>query len=221
MRFYFRLLLMMLAIGPAAAQLPVDPRIRILMYSPDQVVDLDVNLGFAAVVELSPDERADSVIVGNTTGWQVTTTRRGDSIVVKPLTGAESTNMIVVTGTRRYVFLLRPSDGVGTSLFAIRFSYPDGEAPGTAGHPVATFKFSGTKDLFPAAMHDDGKRTIVTWGPNSQLPAVYTVTRDKREAIVNGRMIDNDYIIETTSQRFIFRLGNAKAVATRRVTEPK
>lgn len=215
------LLLAALVTGSAMAQVPPDPHIRIVAYSPNQVVNLGVGFGYAAVVELSPDERADSVVVGNTAGWQVTATHRGDSVVVKPLPGAAATDMVVVTGTRRYVFLLEPGDSAGGSLFVVRFTYPDGDAPAVAAQPVATYRFRGAKELFPAAMHDDGKRTIVTWGAGTLLPAVFAITRDGREAIVNGRMVDGDYVIEATSPRFVFRLGNAQAIATRRVMPRK
>ena len=192
---------------------PADPRIRTLRYSPDSVIDLQVGYGFAAVVELSADERTDSVVVGNTAGWQVTTTKRGDSVVVKPLAGAAATDMVVVTGTRRYVFVLEP--GAGGSLFTVRFTYPDA-GPAAVAPAVATFRFRGAKELFPAEMHDDGHRTFVSWSAGTLLPAIFAIGRDGREAIVNGRMVDNAYVIEAVAPQFVFRLGNGQAVATRR-----
>lgn len=216
MTLAFRLLLAAQALNPAMPLPPPDPHIRIVAYSSNQVVDLAVGAGYAAVVELSPDERADSVVVGNTAGWQVTATKRGDSVVVKPLAGAATTDMVVVTGTRRYVFLLELGDRSGGSLFVVRFTYPDGDAPAVAAPPLATYRFRGAKELWPATMHDDGKRTIVTWSAGTLLPAVFAVTRNGREAIVNGRMVDGDYVIEATAPRFVFRLGNAQAVADRR-----
>ena len=210
------IVLLWLAAAPVAAPppVPVDPRIQVVEYSPNRVVDVSVGEGYAAVVELSPDERADSVVVGNTAGWQVTTTKRGDSVVVKPLAGAAATDMVVVTGTRRYVFLLQPG---GAGLFVVRFAYPeDAQAAAAVEQPVATFKFKGAKELFPAAMHDDGKRTTVTWSVGTQLPAVFAVTKNGHEALVNGRMVDSAYVIEAVAPRFVFRLGNAQAIAIRR-----
>src|SRR5690348_15710240 len=72
-----------------------DARVRQLAYDPDQVVTLGVAPGYAAVVELAPDERVDNVVLGNSGVWQVTANHRGDRVIVKPLPGASYTNMIV------------------------------------------------------------------------------------------------------------------------------
>lgn len=213
----------LLAAALAAAQLselsqPTDPRIQLITYNPGQVVTLPVSPGYAAVVELGPDERVDSVVVGDAASWQVTASKRGDHVVVKPLGGAVATNMVIVTGDRRYVFLLQPGNADGQSPFVLRFIYPDAEpvALQAAPAPVATFRFRGDKALFPAAMRDDGRRTTISWGRDTPVPAIFAVEKG-REAIVNGRMVDGDYVVERVADRFVFRLGKAKATATRQV----
>lgn len=194
-----------------------DPRIQVVTYNPGQVVTLPVASGYAAVVELGSDERVDSVVVGDSSGWQVTTSKRGDHVVVKPLASATATDMVVITGERRYVFLLQPGGEGGGSPFVLRFTYPDA-APVqlTAATPIATFRFRGAKALFPVAMYDDGKRTTISWSKDTALPAIFAVDKQGREGLVNGRMVGTDYVIEGTASRYVFRLGKAEAMASRR-----
>lgn len=206
---------------PAQAT-PPDERIRLLPYEPDQVVTLAVSPGYAAVVELSPGEAIENVVVGNSAVWQITANSSSDRIIVKPLANATATNMIVVTDARRYAFLLDTNGGASQGLFVLRFSYPETSSAASASSAAAaTYKLSGAKNLFPVAMHDDGKRTIITWKDQASLPAVFAVADGGREAIVNGRMVGSDFVVEGTSPKFVFRLGDARAVASRKMLKTR
>lgn len=214
----YALFAMALMLGQLAPTLPTDPRIQLVAYNPGQVVTLPVAIGYAAVVDLGPDERVESVVVGNSADWQVTASKRGDQVVVKPLAGAASTNMVVTTGDRRYVFLLQTGGETG-SPFVMRFTYPEADMVQlpTATLPVATFRYRGAKSLFPVTMTDDGHRTSVTWGRDTAVPGIFAVEKDGREAIVNARMMGGDYVIERTAERFVLRLGKEQATARRRL----
>lgn len=209
-------LLLAQAYAPPPA-LPSDPRIRLVTYNAGQVVTLAVTPGYAAVVALGPDERAESIVVGDSTTWQVTASKRGDDVVVKPLAGATTTNMVIVTGDRHYVFQLQSGGGEGAAPYIMRFVYPD-TAPVqlSAAPPVTTFRFSGDKTLFPIAMSDDGVRTTISWDKDTALPAVFAIDKDGQEAIINGRMVEGLLLVERVAERFTFRLGKAHATATRR-----
>lgn len=200
-----------------------DPRIQTVAYVADQVVPLRVSIGYAAVVEFAPDEAVDNVVVGNSAVWQVTPNRRGDRLIVKPLAGATPTNMIVVTDVRRYVFMLEPAEGQGQAPFVLRFAYPP-PAPVqlSAARLSATYRLGGNKALLPIVMSDDGARTTIGWKPDTSLPAIFATDARGHEAIVNGRMIGGDYVVEGIAPRYVFRLGKARATATRRpLTAPR
>ncbi len=197
--------------------MPADPRIQLVSYSPDRVIDLRVADGFAAIVELAADERVETVVVGNTAGWEVTPNRSGNRVVVKPLAAAALTNLIIVTDQRRYVFIITPDSGGGnTGAFVVRFSYPDGSA-GSVQRVMraADYKLRGNRTLYPLAMNDDGQRTTITWDPQTSLPAIFAIDERGHEALVNGRMVDGDYVIQGTAKRYVFRLGKVNAKATR------
>jgi type IV secretion system protein VirB9 len=202
---------------PFPMTMPADPRIQVMLYNPDRVVDLRVVEGFAAIVELAADERVETIVVGNSTGWEVTPNRSGNHVVVKPLASATPTNMIVVTDQRRYVFMISAEVGGGSAgAFVMRFSYPEGQ-PGSVQRVVhaADYKLRGNKTLYPLAMIDDGQRTTITWDRQTSLPAIFALDERGNEALVNGRMVDGDYVIQGTAKRYVFRLGKVNASATR------
>jgi len=201
--------------------MPTDPRIQLVFYSPDQVVPLRVSDGFATVVELSSDERIENIVVGNSTGWQVTPNRTGNRLVIKSLGGAALTNLIVLTDVRRYVFLISV-DTSGSGAFAMRFIYADRASEGIVRTVAAAeYRLRGDKTLFPLSMSDDGHRTTITWDRQASLPAIFAVDDRRREALINGRMVDGDYVIEGTARRYIFRIGDRQAVATRKSIKAK
>lgn len=192
-------------------------QIRAIPYLADQVVPLRVAQGYAAIVEFAVDEAIDNVVIGSSGGWQVIPNRRGDRLVVKPLAGAAQTNMIVVTDVRRYVFLLGPADRQDDAQFVLRFVYPMLQPMQLAGAPVsATYRFGGVKALVPIAMNDDGRRTTISWNATTELPAIFAIDRIGHEAIVNGRMVGRDYVVEGIARRYVFRLGRQKGTARRR-----
>lgn len=200
---------------------PSDPRIRTVPYSENQVVSLPVSPGYAAVVSLNPDERVESIVVGDSASWQVTASKRGDHVVVKPLDRAGTTNMIVITGERRYVFLLEPDMG-GGAPFVLRFDYPaQAPAPAEEAPPKASFRFRGARELYPETMTDDGVRTRIRWRPDRVLPAIFAVDRGGEERLINGRVVEGTYVVEDVAERFVFRSGRARATATRRPVEAK
>ncbi|MBA3676745.1 MAG: TrbG/VirB9 family P-type conjugative transfer protein [Sphingosinicella sp.] len=205
-------------LGQEAPDAPQDQRVRRVPYDAGQVVNLDVRQGYAALVELAPDEAVQNVVVGNSVGWQITPSSGADRIVVKPTAEATVTNMIVVTDVRRYVFLLDPHGGSAEGVFVLRFDYSDPISSDWDSRPPATYKFGGTKSLFPRAMRDDGRRTIITWNDQVELPAIFAVAKGGKEAIVNGRMVGSNLVIDGISPRYIFRLGKAKALASRKVS---
>jgi len=199
-------------VQPLAMQPAMDRRIQLVPYDPNRVVTLSVSPGFASIVELAEDERVENLVVGNSAAWQVSANKRGDRVIVKPLGGAAPTNMVVLTATRRYVFMLDP---FGETSFVMRFTYPQPVQTAAASVvPETTYKMRGDKVLFPLAMYDDGRRTVIRWSAQHPLPAVLAVN-GREERLINGRMVGEDFVIEGASPRYKFRYGSANATAIR------
>lgn len=192
---------------------PVDPRIQFVSYNAGQVVTLSVASGYATVVELVPEERIDTVVVGDSIGWQITTSRAGNRIVVKPLAGATTTNLVVITDVHRYAFLLQSGDSMA-SPFIVRFLLPPQRSALTVVSPERTFNLAGDKRLHPLEMRSDGQRTRIRWGADAAIPAIFADDTHGKETMVNGRMVDGVYVIEGAARRYTFRIGKRRATAT-------
>jgi type IV secretion system protein VirB9 len=217
-----------LACGPASAQVRPqpgvgDPRIQGIDYAPEQVVTLQGTPGYELTVELSPDEQVENVALGDSGAWQVTANRRGDHLFIKALQNGVSTNMTVVTSVRLYNFELVPLNGpTGDMPYTIRFHYP-GTADQNAGDDDAAsasgkgrYVLSGDKDLRPSAISDDGRHTYIQWPRDRSLPAVYAIGSDSQEALVNGMMRDDIFVIDSVSEKLVFRIDDHVARAERR-----
>jgi type IV secretion system protein VirB9 len=211
-----RLSAALLVMAAPVATWATAPRIQAVSYDPDRVVTLAAADGYALVVELSEDERIDNIVVGNSGVWQVTANKRGDRLVIKPLAGAVPTDMVVTTDARRYVFTLQPASDADAVPFVVRFNYPQrASAVISVGRTAATYALRGARTLFPITMNDDGRRTSIHWASDTPLPAIFAVGDQGQQSIVNGRMVDGDYVIEGIAGKYILQRDKAQAVATR------
>jgi type IV secretion system protein VirB9 len=199
-----------------------DPRIQIVEYDENQVVQLQAVPGYQLTVEFGPDEQIESVAVGDSAAWQATPNRRGDHLFVKPLQASTSTNMTVVTSVRIYLFELTPLFGASSDMaYTVRFSYPDAGGGDAAQQAEAEqvsegrYRVSGARALRPSRISDDGRHTYVEWPRDRAIPAVYAIDAQGRETLVNGMMRDDIFVIDSIAQRLVFRIDRAVARATR------
>lgn len=195
-----------------------DPHIQAVDYDPNQVVRLKTAPGYALTIELSPDERIETVAIGTSAGWQVTANKRADHLFIKQDPGAADTNLTVITDSRRYAFSLAPGYGPDPQIpYMLRFTYPGiSSAPSVeVRQSLATYRFSGAKALRPVEMTDDGQATSIRWADELDLPAVYAIDAHGRESIVNGAMRDGHFVVDAISPRFVFRSGRDRTVAIR------
>lgn len=215
-------LVLALLAAPLAAQVRPepgagDPRVQTVAFVPDQVVQLEAAPGYQVTVALNPDERIESIALGDSGAWQVTANKRGDYLFVKPLSGGVSTNMIVLTDVRMYAFELVPSYGGAERLpFAVRFTYPAAERAEGEAVPVAgRYRLGGDKLLRPSAMADDGVRTTIEWPDSIALPAIYAIADDGRETLVAGNVRDGQIVVDSIARKFVFRRDRDVATAVR------
>lgn len=196
-----------------------DPRIQTVDYDADQVVRLSVEPGFALSLEFATDERIENVAIGDSAGWQVTPNKRGDHLFIKSSGGAIDTNLLVLTDTRRYSFVLVSQSNMGASPYVVRFRYAgiDMAPPVVLDEENGSYRVKGAKILYPSAMSDDGHSTTIRWPETVALPAVYAVNDQGDETLVDGAMRDGAFVIDAIASRYIFRSGKRKAVATREV----
>lgn len=219
------LLFLLLAVAaPLSAQVrPIpgtgDPRLQTIDYNPDQIVQLAVASGYQLLVRFAPGERIETIAVGDSSGWQVTTNKRSDYLFIKTLGDGRTTNMTVVTDARIYMFELIPSTPYGErQAFSLRFTYPEDEmaakAPVTA---VVSYRYriSGVRALRPSLVMQDGPNIVIEWADGVALPAIFRIEEDGNETLVNSEIKGGRFIIAGLPKKLLFRLDKQVAKAVR------
>lgn len=213
-------------VGPAESMPPLppqyrDPRLQDIPYDPNAVVQLFVAPGKQMTVMFASGEKIQSVAVGDSASWQVTASRAGDSLFVKPTTAYGTTNMTVISDTRIYLFDL-VSTASPDSAYLIRFTYPETAAAVAEQQAPAEeeeegrYRLSGARALRPDAIEDDARKTYITWRAGKAMPAVFAIGPGGDEMLVDGYVRDGVYTIDRVYKTLIFRFDKKTATAVRR-----
>ena len=210
-----------------------DKRIRTLAYAPDQIVQILGKSGIQSTIEFSSDERIENVAVGDSSAWQITPNRRASLLFVKPLAAHSRTNMTVVTDRRTYMFDLVAGDKWTTAVYALKFSYPNDkpveamqaapqaaaaaapvEQPATMTADKLHFDWNkkGNAKLLPNRVFDDGASLYLAWTKDTPLPAILTVSEDRKEGPVNYRMSGDYIVISPIPANLVLRYGSKYAM---------
>jgi type IV secretion system protein VirB9 len=228
-----------------AAGAAADKRIRTLAYNPDQIVQILGKSGIQSTIEFAPDERIENVAVGDSSAWQITPNRRASLLFVKPLVARSRTNMTVVTDRRTYMFDLVAGDKWTTAVYALKFSYPNDKPVQAATQPAAPaaapaqpveqqaamtadklhfdWNKKGNGKLLPSRVFDDGASVYLAWTKDTPLPAILTVSEDRKEGPVNYRMSGEYIVISPIPANLVLRYGNRYAMLwpSRRIVPPQ
>ncbi len=198
-----------------------DPRLRVVLYDPQQVVALHGVLGYQTMIEFDPAERIENVAIGDSLNWQVVPNRQANLLFLKPMARAALTNMTVVTNMRRYAFELsigpsRPGDDRDVT-YELRFEYPPPVTPLiTRPQPPArrppqdvnhAYSYEGSTLNLPTRVFDDGHVTYFRFAQGASLPAIFAVGGDNAEAVVNFRSQDGYIVVDQLARAFVLRRG--------------
>jgi len=222
-------LMMIAAAGASGESTPqgtlLDSRVRTLVFNENQVYKIAAYYGYQTDIELADNEDVRTVAAGDTVGWQIVSA--GQHLFVKPMAPNARTNLSVITTKRTYLFEL-----IGESAshredmaFLVRFKYPQtnlvlSSRAGTKGPNGAAFNFNykikGDKSVRPSRVFDDGLFTFFQFSSarNTDLPAVFWVTPDGQESLVNYRMEGQYMVVERVGEKFMLRSGDEKATVT-------
>lgn len=213
------------AAGTAQAQTPPRPlvqdnRVQLVDYDPDRITAIRAALGFQLMIEFAAGERIENVSIGDSVGWQVTPNRRANILFLKPVDG-RPTNMTVVTDARRYLFDLRlaAKGARAAPAYSVRFLYP---APATAaplapapelGPQVvnAAYALTGAAEITPSRVFDDGRMTYFEWPAEAALPAIFAVSAEGAESLVNYAVRDGQVVVQQLAPQFVLRNGRQVA----------
>lgn len=230
--------------GCTAGSAAADTRIRSLAYDPDKIVQVVGRTGIQSTIQFGGDERIQNVAVGDSSKWQVTPNHGATLLFVKPLAARVRTNMTVVTDRRTYMFDLVAGDNHSTPVYALKFSYPNEKLAPSAIKPNEQaqqaavpaqqtptmtaeklhfdWQSKGERRLIPSRVFDDGTSVYLSWSRETPLPAILTMSDDRKEGPLSYRMSGDYIVVSPIPQNMVLRYDNRMAMlwTTRRITSP-
>jgi len=216
----------------------LDPRVRVVVYNPANVVRLNTFYGVSTHVQLAADETIKEVAVGDSQAWDIQPRR--NHLFIKPKATKADTNVTVISDRRVYQFALvvEPRDVKDEKawrdpnlVFSLSFKYPQDEALAVAvrtrldeqrsqADEVKSrlteakaraenldYWVAGSPEVSPTAARDDGRFITLTFSNNRDMPAVYTVSSEGDEALVNTHVDGNTIVVQRMAARLVLRKG--------------
>lgn len=120
-------------------------------------------------------------------------------------------------------------------VFSLSFRYPDEEAARLTAQARAAeakaaqtdvkgklaeakkrdenrdYWVAGSEEVSPTAARDDGRFIYLTFSNNRDMPAVYSVDEEGKEALVNTNVEGNEIVVQRMVRKLTLRKGNAVA----------
>jgi type IV secretion system protein VirB9 len=205
----------------------LDPRIRTVPYSPDQVYRLYGYVGYEIDIEFGAGERFLGLGAGDMKG--IAFEARGNQLFLKPKAAVVGTNLTVLTNRHEYQIAYtasarRPGEDDSRVMYAVRFTYPrsrhraaaaaqaalirrDLEQAATSRRRNYDYWYCGSPSLKPVAAWDDGVLTHLRFGARQEQPAIFVRNADGSESLLNFSMQGGDVVIQRVVRRLILRRG--------------
>jgi type IV secretion system protein VirB9 len=191
-----------------------DPRILRLKYEEGEIYNLDVSLRSVTVIRFGPGENVQSIMIGDSSSWQVVKLKAGNVVSVKPISPSATNNMTIYTNRRVYSFSMTAKDDFGEQKpptpYRIEFIYPEKPDTGLAqGGPIdQNYLVSGRAPFRPLSVQDNEIQTTFYMPPNSPRPAIFKVGPDRDELLVNSRTDGDRVIVDGRSDFWVLRIGD-------------
>jgi len=234
-----RLALFLLACAPSAAAAPAsylqDPRIRTVDYVADGVITVPVSLSVVTRVVLERGEKIIAAATGvpskcdnEAHQWCIVADMDANEVWIKPKAGARHNNLELKTDRRDYSFDLEV--GVVTT-YRVQLRYASsGRQPGIVVAPTdqqivaqrlaeaqpspknVNYTLESNRkgaDITPKAIFDDGIFTYFEFPGNSELPTIFVIGSDGREARANFSMKGDTVVVQRLGRKFVLRLGKS------------
>ena len=202
--------------------LTTDDRVKVLVYSVNQVYKLVAYYGYQIDIQLGDSEEIKTIAAGDSVAWQIV--GAGQHLFIKPMASGARTNLSLVTNKRTYIFDLvaKSVSDHGDIAYLVRFRYPETEvmaatvtsAAGKAGPSFnLEYKTAGSKNVQPLHVFDDGQFTYFEFDRTRELPAIFVVGADGKESLINYRMEGTYVVVERLADFYTLRCGKETATA--------
>ena len=206
---------------------PTDARIKHVVYQENNVVPVHGITFTTTQIQFADKEQVLDIEGGDSTVWMVTYhPELANIIFVKPTILDSSTNLTVITNQHAYYFHLTSNKKLernpAQQTYALKFTYPQ---PQTTQTPIKSqahtnntllqpkllntaYRFSGSPQLVPLHVFDDGRFTYFELSPRGAVPAVFAVDdKSGKESTVNTRREGKYLIVQRLAPQFTLRQG--------------
>ncbi|HAT1987236.1 TPA: P-type conjugative transfer protein VirB9 [Legionella pneumophila] len=207
--------------------LPTDGRIKKVVYRENDVVPVHGIPFTTTQIQFAKHERVLDIEGGDTTAWMVTYHPQLEHMIfVKPTMFDSKTNMTVITNQRAYYFSLTSTKQLeqepGKKTYALKFEYPEPKVVQpkhmTSNKKVqpkvlnTAYRFSGSPQLVPRHVFDDGKFTYFELSAQGSVPAIFAVDdQSGKESTVNTRREGKYIVVQRLAPQFTLRHGGLTA----------
>ncbi|MFO2625224.1 P-type conjugative transfer protein VirB9 [Legionella pneumophila serogroup 1] len=200
-----------------------DVRMKQVIYRENDVVPVHGVPFTTTQIQFAEKEEVLDIEGGDTTAWMVTHhPELGNIVFIKPTSFDSNTNMTVITNKHAYYFHLKSSKQLGPTheqTYALKFVYPEAKPRPTINTHKATtppqpkvvnssYRFSGSPQLVPKHVFDDGQFTYFELTTNGAVPAIFAVDNaNGKESTVNTRREGKYIVVHRLAPQFTLRQG--------------
>lgn len=207
-----------------------DARIRHVSYQDNNVVPIAGRTLTTTQIVFNQQERVLDIEGGDSAAWMVTYhPALANMVFVKPTMLGSESNLTVITNQHTYYFHLTSNKTLqkesAAQVYALKFDYPQSAtaltshrahaAPQTLSIKPPTkkvntaYRFSGSPQLLPVHVFDDGVFTYFELGTNSLAVAIFAVDdKSGKESTVNIRRQGKYLVVQRIAPQFTLRLGH-------------
>ncbi len=210
-----------------------DTRIHTIDYVADDVITVPVSKGVVTRITLERGEKIIAAATGipskcddDQNVWCVVADADANEIWVKPKAGAKNNNLELKTDRRDYSFDLEVG-AAKTYRVVLRYAPPAPSGPhGPSEQEVLAARLAQAQptaknlnyslegngkgaDITPKAVFDDGTFTYFKFPGNSELPTIFVIGADGKEARVNYNMTGDFMVVQRLGRQFVLRLGKS------------
>lgn len=207
--------------------LMADARGKVVSYNPNEVYLINTHYLVSTDIILGEDEiiNAEDLHFGDVKPWDVQVSR--NHLYIKATRLIAGGNLNFTTNKYSYHFILTVSDAPMDSsdqVLFLRFMYPNhGKAERHLALQLATvptdicqdkskynmqYSFTGNDEQAPVRACDDGIFTYFKFRKQVEMPAIFMVLPNRKEAVVNYRMEKGYVVVERIARAFTLRNGD-------------
>lgn len=212
----------------------LDNRVLTTDFREGQVYPINAVNGLITTIVFSPKEEVQNWGSGYSSAWWFDS--RANLFFLKPMAKEATTNLVVVTDKRTYLFDVNLTESKAAATYRLTFRYPEDEKQaaaerarktkiesllnGKAAEPVDsavqrennryyTMNFGAARSsrrIAPIEVFDDGKFTYLKFPDRTDFPAAYRTT-DEEETLLNSHLEGGYLVLHGVYEEVRLRAG--------------